>query len=298
MLAGRNGSCEDSRIRAAPEPPGQPSFGETHMTEVSHAPPKWRLITFWVLMALLLFLHLGERPEQALFLVTAFTQDFASHEIHVFAQGVITWAIIGAILANLRRPVKQVGSAWVYGIISIFGYAMFLLLGDLPAEVVPILAAVLAVGVLAFVAHPSRLRDRLRPVGPASLTMLGMLVLAAIPLLVYGFSHLATYRASGPGDEHWEFGHWIIMAVYAFAVLPIAAIAGLRVSGWRSPAWTAGLMVALLGVASLVLDAPSQLATPWALGAVVWGVAFIVIAESGARKAVKAAEVEGQPVAD
>ena len=122
------------------------------MTEATAHAPRWRLITFWALMVLLLFLHLGERPEQLGFIVTAFAGfpegAGATHEIHWFAQSVFAWAIVAAVGVQLRRPASQVGAAWVYGAGTVVAVAMILALADLPADVVPIVAAatVIAVG--------------------------------------------------------------------------------------------------------------------------------------------------------
>ena len=246
--------------------------------------PRWRTAVFWVLMLVLLFLHLGERPEQLTWVVTSFGGGHDGHEIHTFALSLVAWAVVAAVAANLKDTARQIGAAWVYGLISVVAFAMFLALADVPPEMESVLVAVLAVGALSFVAHPSPLRDRLRPTGPASRRLLGMLAVAAIPMVLYGAGQLAIHAASGPHDDHFTRGHWIVMAVYAFTVLPIALVAAIKVSGWRVPAWVAGTMVAGLGVASLGISAVSQLATPWALAAIVWGVGFVVIAEREARR--------------
>ena len=255
------------------------------MTETTTRPtPRWRLTTFWVLLALLLFLHLGERPEQLAFILTAFGDladgAGATHEIHFFAQGVFAWAILAAVAAQLRRPAAQVGAAWVYGAGTVLAFAMFLAFADLPAEVVPIVVGAIVIAAAAFVAHPSSWRARFAPVAAPSRALLVLVALAAVPLVIYAVGQLDVHAGSGPHDEHYEFGHWVVMAVYALLAPLVGVIAAAKVPGWRFPLWVTGLMVAALGVGSLGISAVSQLSTPWALAAILWGATFIAVGQS------------------
>jgi hypothetical protein len=245
--------------------------------------PRWRLITFWVLLVVLLFLYLGERPQQLGFVVTAFggfpAGAGATHEFHWFAQGVVAWVIVAAVLAQLRRPAAQMGAAWVYGIVAVLTFGLVLSLADLPAEVVPIVLAATVIAALAFLAHPSPLRARLAPVAPRSRVLLLLAAVAAVPFTVYAVGQFDIHLSSGPLDEHHEFGHWIVMGAYGLLVPILAAVAASKVSGWRFPLWVAGAMSVALGVGSLGITAVSQLTTLWSLLAIAWGVVFVGVGE-------------------
>jgi hypothetical protein len=260
------------------------------MTGTTTPTPRWRVISFWVLMVLLLFLHLGERPEQLGFVVTAFggfpAGAGATHEIHLFAQGVFAWTIVAAVLAQLRRPAARIGAAWVYGVGTVVAFAMILALADLPAEVVPVVAAATVIACIAFVAHPSAWRARFAPVARPSRALFALAGLAAVPAVVYAIGQLDIHAASGPHDEHYEFGHWVVMAVYALLVPLFAAVAAWKVPGWRFPLLAAGLMGIALGIGSLGITAVSQLSTAWSALAIAWGVAFVAVGEREARTAV------------
>lgn len=249
-------------------------------------PPRWRLVVFWLLMAVLLFLHFGDRPQTLAFLVTAFGDvgELASHEMHMFAQGVFAWTIVAGVFGNLWRPARQVGAAWVYGLGTVLAFGLVVVFADLPADVVPILIGAIGVAVVAFIAHPSALRAKFTPVARPSTALAGLAVLAAVPLLVYAVGQIGTQLGSGPGDEHFEFGHWVIMAAVTLVPIAIAFVAAAKVSGWRVPLWTAGVMVAALGVGSLGLTAVSQFPTLWALLAILWGAAFVAVGEREARR--------------
>ncbi len=257
------------------------------MTNTTTAIPRWRLITFWLLMVLLLFLHLGERPEQLSFVATAFggfpEGSGATHEIHWFAQGVFAWVILAAVVAQVRRPAMRVGAAWVYGAGTVLTFAMVLAFADLPNEVVPIVIAATVIATIAFIAHPSSWRAKLASVAAPSPGLFLLVAVAAVPLVVYAVGQLNIHTSSGMHDEHYEFGHWVVMAAYALLVLVLGATAAWRVSGWRFPLWVAGLMAAALGVGSLGITAVSQLPTAWAVLAVVWGTVFISVGERGRR---------------
>ena len=250
--------------------------------------PRWRMLTFWLLLVVLLFLHLGERPQQLIYIVTAFGDlsggPGASHEMHFFAQGVFAWTIVAAVLAQLCRPAAQVGAAWVYGAGTVLAFSMFLALADLPADVVGIVAAAIVIAAIAFVAHPSSWRSKFASVAPPSRTLLALVAVAAVPLVVYAIGQVDIHASSGPHDEHYEFGHWIVMAVYALLPVLLGVVAAWKVSGWRFPLWAAGLMVAGLGVGSLGITAVSQLSTAWSLAAIAWGAAFIAAGELEARQ--------------
>jgi hypothetical protein len=250
--------------------------------------PRWRMITFGILMVLLVFLHLGERPEQLSFLFTSFGDLSdglgATHEMHWFAQGVFAWVILASVLVQLRRPADRVGAAWVYGAGTVLAFTMFLALAELPDEVVPIIMAAIVIAAIAFVAHPSAWRAKFASVARPSPILFGLVAVAAVPLVIYAVGQIDIHAASGAHDEHWEFGHWIVMAVYALLVPVFGAVAARKVSGWRFPLWAAALMVAALGIGSLGITAVSQLGTVWAVLAIAWGAAFIAAGELEARQ--------------
>jgi hypothetical protein len=251
------------------------------MTDTTTQTPRWRLVTFWLLMALLLLLHLGERPEQLGYIITAFGSfpegAGATHELHWFAQGVFAWTIVAAVFAQLRRPAAQIGAAWVYGAGTVVAFAMILALADLPTEAVPIVAAATVIAAIAFVTHPSRWRAKFASVAPRSRPLFALVAVAAGPLVVYAIGQLDIHTSSGPHDEHYEFGHWVVMAVYALLVPLFGAVAAWKVSGWRFPLWAAGLMSIALGIGSLGITAVSQLSTAWSLLAIGWGATFIAV---------------------
>jgi hypothetical protein len=268
------------------------------MGEVVAAPvARWRMVVFWVLMVLLLFLQVGERPESLGWLFAAFSGfpegAGATHELHWFTISAYTWAVTAAILVNLRRPAAQVGAAWTYGLGTVLAFGLILAIADLPADVVPILMGALVIAALAFFAHPSSLRAKVTPVERPSRVLLALVVVAAVPLVLYAIGQLRIHLGSGVGDEHFEFGHWVVMGMYGLTAPVLGLVAASKVSGWRVPLWVTGLLVAALGVGSLGITAVSRLGTPWALLAVVWGVAFIAAGEREARSGT--APVRGAP---
>ena len=83
-------------------------------------------------------------------------------------------------------------------------------------------------------------------------------------------------------DDHAAAGHYGFMAAFAVTIVGLGVLACLRPDGWRLPAWTAGLLPALLGVASILYpQATSSLTTPWALAAIAWGTLFITVTQLG-----------------
>ena len=247
--------------------------------------PRWRKIVFWLLLALLVVLHLGERPQMLAFPVVAFDGgDHAGHEIHLFAQGVFAWLVVAAFAVHLRRPTARIGALWSITLGTVVAFGLFAAFADLPPEVGPILLAAIAVAVLVLVAHPSPLRVKVTPVHPPSPVLGGLAALAAVPLAAYAVGQLGIHVGSGPADEHYAFGHWVVMAAVALIPIALAVVAAVKVPGWRFPLWSAGAMVAALGIASLGLSAPSQLSTMWALAAVGWGSAFVATGELEARR--------------
>lgn len=258
------------------------------------AVPRWRMITFWVLMAVLLFLHAGENPAMLGWLVGAFggfpVGAGATHEMHWFTLSAFTWVMVAAILINLRRPATQVGAAWTYGLGTVLAFSLVLALADLPPEIAPILAIAIVIAVLAFFAHPSSLRAKITPVERPSSTLFAMVAIAAIPLVVYAIGQLQIHMGSGAGDEHFEFGHWVAMAVVAIVTPALGVVAASKVSGWRFPLWSTGFLVLALGIGSLGITAVSQLQTGWAVLAIVWGAVFISLGEREARSTTRTRE--------
>jgi hypothetical protein len=248
--------------------------------------PRWRLVLFWVTAVPLVMLVLGPAgPRALLYPVLSFGDmgDLASHEIHTFAQGVLAWVIIAAIAVNVRDAAGRAAAVWILALITTPLVGLYAALADIDA-LLPILVAAVVFTVIAFLAHPASLRVKLSSHHGPSLLMLALAAIAAIPLILYAVDQVGIHTSSGPGDEHYEFGHWIRMAAYASASLGIALVASLRVRGWRVPAWIAGLMIGVLGAASLGMRAASELPTVWAVLAIAWGAAFIGGAELEARR--------------
>jgi hypothetical protein len=252
------------------------------------------MIVFWTLMVVLLFLHAGERPESLGWLVGAFggfpEGAGATHEMHWFTISAFTWMIVASILINLRRPASQVGAAWTYGLGTVLAFGLVLAIADLPPEIAPVLAAAIVIAVLAFFAHPSSLRAKVTPVERPSPALFTFVAVAAVPLVVYGVGQLRIHMGSGAGDEHFEFGHWVVMGVVALVTPALGVVAASKVSGWRFPLWASGLMIVALGIGSLGITAVSQLRTPWAVPAIIWGAAFIAVGEREARGTLRSSE--------
>ncbi len=110
--------------------------------------------------------------------------------------------------------------------------------------------------------------------------MVGLLVVAALPLFVFTTTNISLQREIATGDIHWQLGHFGFMAALSLTIIAVGAVACLQPLGWRISAWVAGLLPAMLGALSLVYrDQSSSLGAGWSLAAIVWGGAFVASAE-------------------
>ena len=129
--------------------------------------------------------------------------------------------------------------------------------------------------------HPDR-RRLLTPGPAASRPLVAMAAVAAGPAAVYAADMLGRARTAGPscflgqcvqGDRYAE------AAALALAVVVVALLASMRTPGWMLPARAAGSAAVVLGAASLLW--PGEVGAvhgAWAVAAVVWGCAFILVA--------------------
>jgi hypothetical protein len=108
--------------------------------------------------------------------------------------------------------------------------------------------------------------------------MLGLVAVAAAPLLAFAFSQPEQQRR-GVG-EHAMLGHYGFMAAFSFTVIGIGLLSSVRPERWRPLAWVAGAGAASLGLTSILCpDVESRLELPAALAAIGWSVAFVTQAE-------------------
>jgi hypothetical protein len=208
------------------------------------------------------------------------------HRVHDLTYGFLfTTAVVG-LLAQLLRPSRNIAGM----LMALIPWVGLLLAAALSAEPGVIRSAermlVAAGTVTAAVLHPAR-RDLFRSlrVSRVSPVMLGLIIIAAVPLLAYASTNLGLQGTAT--NEHAGMGHYGFMAAFSFTVIGVGLVASLRPPGWWLAAWVAGILPALLGIASVLFsDVDSSLDLAWALAAIVWGVVFI-----GTSLLVKRAEV-------
>jgi hypothetical protein len=141
---------------------------------------------------------------------------------------------------------------------------------------------VLLTGVL-WALRPSR--EPLLPAGRPSRILLALVLAGAVPLLGYALGQ-AEFQRVDTVSSHDAFFHWVETSFYAVAVLMLGGLAALRPASYRLAAWSAGLALAVLGAASLLLGSyASALDGQWALAALVGGGVFVGAAAWEARRA-------------
>jgi hypothetical protein len=119
---------------------------------------------------------------------------------------------------------------------------------------------------------------------------------AGSPWVWYGVQQGLMQRHTWPpaADPHHQ-AHWFVMALTATAFVLLVAGGALPGQGRRMAVAVTGASATAVGSVSLVApEAASALGTPWALGAVLWGLGVIVLAQRGTAPSVPAAGTSEQ----
>ena len=200
--------------------------------------------------------------------------ELAAHQIHDTLAAILLWSALVGVLLQAVRPNRQVGGMQ-QSLAVLLSINAAVLLGKFSF---PPILIFLGLAVATAVFHPAR-HDLLPRFDRANWPLLGLALLAAIPLLLFASEQIRLQGLHIPNDTHAEVGHWALMGGYGIAILLLGLLAGLRPSGWRVPAWSAGLLAILMGFASLVLHGASALSPLWGVLAMVWGIVFIGASE-------------------
>jgi len=137
------------------------------------------------------------------------------------------------------------------------------------------------------VLHPRLCDLRLRSAGAVrdriDRRMLALAAVAAIPLAAFAAVQVNLHLTVA--DDHVVFGHYVIMAAGALTIALGALVASVRPTGWRMLAYGVAVLAALVGVASAVFSDPAQGVNSGGALVVLWAIAFVAVAEYGARNA-------------
>ena len=204
------------------------------------------------------------------------------HRVHDLTFGFLFVPAVVGILAQLRRPSKNVANQ-LMALIPSVGLLLTLLLTLVLANNTRVLqppwVTVGAAALIAMSLHPAG-RDFFRSFSFSRVNpvMLALVIIAAVPLVVYASTNIGLQGTVA--DDHAAAGHYGFMAAFSFTVTGVGLLASLRPDGWRLTAWVTGLLPGLFGLTSLIYpDTSSSLGTVWAIAAMAWGVVFIAAAE-------------------
>ncbi len=207
--------------------------------------------------------------------------DRLIHRVHDIGNG-IAFGILGAVpfFAVAWRPERRVAAVQLLAVVGVAGIAAGLLATEALFAAFGLGQAAFAALLAVIAGRPYRTMvmqwDR-RRVSP---WLLGLAVLAAIPLGAYALTMARLQRLGPPTDPHVEMGHWVTMAFAAIGITGAGLLASLRPPGWRVPAWCAGAGAIILGLASVVFPGyPASVGRTWGSVAIAGGVMFVAAAE-------------------
>lgn len=197
------------------------------------------------------------------------------HWVHDLTFSLLLGTAALGMLAQLRKPAANV-AAQVMALIPLAALALIAVFTN--RWVFAPLPLLGALTLLATVLHPSASNlFRRISVSRVNRAMLALVAIAAVPFSAFAFTNLGLQTTVS--DEHAALGHYGFMAAFSVTVVGAGLLASLRLDGWWIPAWMAGLLPSILGLASLVFQGESSLALEWAIAAILWGAGFVAAAE-------------------
>ena len=203
-----------------------------------------------------------------------FAADFlGAHQLHDTVGPLLLWAAILGVVVQAIRPEQQVGAMQQTVLIT----TLFVVLAVLTGFFVPPMVLFLLPLAMAAL-HPAR--GQLLRVHGANPRLLGLLLLAVVPLLDFAIAHISLQQLDLTGDTHAEKGHWLMMAAYTLSILSVGLLPAFRPRGWRVPAWSTGVLAVFFGLASTVLPPQASHVGPeWGALAIIWGIVYVGVAE-------------------
>lgn len=204
--------------------------------------------------------------------ITGWVADLGIHQVHDMTIFGLLWlALVVPVALLLYRPVTRVNTV-LAPVLFLVPVAVFAALAGSPILMLPLVFGTL--GLVALVLHPAG-RDLLRfdRVEDPSRLLGGLLVVAAVPLLVYAGDQVI--RQLTLANDHVLFVHYAGMAVASGYVVVMGALAILRERDWRFAAWSAGLVALLVGATSILYTTESSAGLLWGSAAIVWAVVFV-----------------------
>ena len=252
---------------------------------------KMRRILFYVLAALLsAFLLvgfwdivpgvvLGWLPDSVLSSIHPdFERLFVPHRIHQTAMHAILWGLVLGVGLQLYRPERRVAP-----LLEALSFMLAFVVIELAVSQPVWGSAVPALFLLLLALLHPRAQDLLR-LPRLDWTMAGLIALAAIPWIVFALSQVEFSRLNLPGDAHDQMEHWNRMAVFAILMIVWGLIGATDLPGWRITAWLVTYSSVVYGLQSLLFSSQASAAPAgWAFAAVVWGSAYLIMAERRAR---------------
>jgi hypothetical protein len=196
---------------------------------------------------------------------------------HAFHNAVVATLLLvlsaPPVIAAARAPESSIRPLTHLAVVGIAGLITMALSLSLDPFTFPF---VVLVGVL-WLLRPSR--ERAVPSGKPDWILLVLVLVAAVPLVLYALGQAELQRVDA-SSEHAEFYHWVETSFFVVAALLLGLLAALRPAAYRLSAWTAGIAMIVLGAASLAFRGyASTVDVPWAWAALLGGFVFVVVAE-------------------
>lgn len=210
---------------------------------------------------------------ELLLALTGWTANLGTHQIHDLTIFSMLWiALLAPMALLLYRPLRRVNVA-LAPVVFLVPLAAFAVWADSPIAMLPLLFGGLST--LALLLHPAG-RDLLRfdRVGRIDRPLAAVLVVGAVPLLAYAGGQVIAQVSVA--DEHALLVHYASMGTAAVYVVVMGALAVFRERDWRFAAWSAGLVAAVLGAASIGFPVASGVGTVG--GALLIGFAVALVA--------------------
>jgi hypothetical protein len=200
---------------------------------------------------------------------------FGIHQLHEMSNGALTWVTLAGVLLQLHRPERKVAAVQMVNLVVLVSLMIILATGTFFPGTLVFLLLTVAIAWL----HPRR-QEMLRFGRIRHPALLALVVIAAVPLLLYAAAQIRLQLGPSGADEHGQFAHYASMAYVMVTLLLLGLLASFGTTGWRIPAWATGFVAIVFGLTSVVFPGQtSSVGLPWAILAILWGLAFIGVAE-------------------